>query len=45
LGKIAATPMLDWGSSHSRNYVRLVFANEPVHRLLGVGKRVKRALT
>jgi len=45
LGKIAATPMLDWGSSHSRNYVRFVFANEPVHRLRGVGKRVKQALT
>ena len=45
LGKIAATPMLHWGSSHSAKYVRFVFANEPVHRLHGVGKRVKQALT
>ena len=44
LGKIAATPMLHWGSATSKNYVRFVFANEPVHRLRGVGKRVKQAL-
>ena len=44
LGKIAATPMLHWGSASSRKYVRFVFANEPVHRLRGVGKRVKQAL-
>lgn len=45
LGKIAATPMLHWGSAQSRKYVRFVFANEPVHRLRGVGQRVKQALT
>jgi aspartate/methionine/tyrosine aminotransferase len=45
LGQIAATPMLHWGSANSRNYVRLVFANEPMHRLRGVGPRVKQALT
>ena len=45
LGKIAATPMSHWGSAHSRKYVRFVFANEPVHRLRGVGKRIKQALT
>ena len=45
LGKIAATPMLHWGSAQSRKYVRFVFANEPVQRLRGVGKRVKQALT
>ena len=44
-GKIAATPMVNWGSVNSDKYVRFVFANEPVHRLLGVGKRVKQALT
>jgi aspartate/methionine/tyrosine aminotransferase len=44
-GQIAATPMLHWGSAHSGKYVRFVFANEPVHRLRGVGKRVKQALT
>jgi N-succinyldiaminopimelate aminotransferase len=45
LGKIAATPMLHWGSANSRKYVRFVFANEPVHRLCGIGQRVKQALT
>lgn len=45
LGKIAATPMVQWGSANSRKYVRFVFANEPVDRLRGVGKRVKEALT
>jgi N-succinyldiaminopimelate aminotransferase len=44
LGKIAATPMLHWGSAHTRRFVRFVFANEPVHRLRGVGKRVTQAL-
>lgn len=44
-GKIAATPMVNWGSASSDNYVRFVFANEPVHRLAGVGLRVRRALT
>ncbi|MCE2484286.1 MAG: pyridoxal phosphate-dependent aminotransferase [Desulfurellaceae bacterium] len=43
-GKIAATPMVNWGSANSKNYVRFVFANEPVERLRGVGERVKRAL-
>jgi N-succinyldiaminopimelate aminotransferase len=45
LGKIAATPMLNWGSVNSNKYVRFVFANEPVHRLRGIGKRVQQALT
>ncbi|MFD2273568.1 aminotransferase class I/II-fold pyridoxal phosphate-dependent enzyme [Undibacterium arcticum] len=45
LGKIAATPMVNWGSANSDKYVRLVFANEPVHRLRGVAERVRRALT
>jgi len=44
LGKIAATPMVNWGSTNGDNYVRFVFANEPVHRLRGMAKRVKRAL-
>jgi len=44
-GKIAATPMVNWGSANSDKYVRLVFANEPVHRLRGVAKRVEVALT
>lgn len=45
LGKIAATPMVNWGSATSDKYVRFVFANEPVHRLRGVVERVKQALT
>ena len=45
LGKIAATPMINWGSVSSRKYVRFVFSNEPVDRLRGVGERVRRALT
>lgn len=44
-GKIAATPMINWGSEVSDNYVRFVFANEPVHRLKGIAHRVKQALT
>jgi aspartate/methionine/tyrosine aminotransferase len=44
IGKVAATPMLHWGSERSANYVRFVFANEPVGRLRGVGKRVKQSL-
>jgi N-succinyldiaminopimelate aminotransferase len=45
LGKIAATPMVNWGSENSRKYVRIVFSNEPVQRLHGVGKRFKDALS
>ena len=44
LGKIAATSMMNWGTARSANYVRLVFANEPVARLSGIGARVKHAL-
>jgi len=43
-GKIAATPMLHWGTDRSNRYVRFVFSNEPVERLHGVGDRVLRAL-
>jgi aspartate/methionine/tyrosine aminotransferase len=38
-GKIAATPMVNWGSPTSDRYVRFVFANEPVDRLRGIGAR------
>lgn len=44
LGQIAATPMVNWGGEHSRNYVRIVYSNEPVERLRGAGKRFKAAL-
>ena len=44
-GKIAATPMINWGGEHCANYVRLVFSNESVERLRGIGERFRRALT
>lgn len=44
-GRIAATPMINWGSAASDRYVRFVFANEPVERLRGIEQRVKQALT
>ncbi len=37
-GRVAATPMAGWGPSGER-YLRLVFANEPVERLRGLGER------
>ena len=43
-GKIAATPMDNWGSKNSTRYVRSVFSNEPVERLKGLGKRFKDSL-
>ncbi|HUD00788.1 MAG TPA: pyridoxal phosphate-dependent aminotransferase [Rhabdochlamydiaceae bacterium] len=41
--KIAATPMSGWGENAAK-YLRFVFSNEPKERLLGMGKKVKRAL-
>jgi len=43
-GKIAATPMVNWGGSASNNYVRIVFSNEPVERLHGIGQRFRDSL-
>jgi aspartate/methionine/tyrosine aminotransferase len=43
-GKIAATPMVNWGSANSDKYVRFVFANEPVRRLRGFAERLQQAL-
>jgi len=43
-GKVAATPMRDWGERNSDQFVRLVFSNEPVARLEGLGERVRRTL-
>lgn len=42
-GGIAATPMTGWGPSGG-DYLRLVFANEPLHRLRDIGDRFRRAL-
>ncbi len=44
-GKIAATPMINWGSEHCANYVRIVFSNESIERLRGIGQRFRRALS
>ena len=54
-GVTASKRLLEWGrllrhrcsigECAEQKYVRFVFANEPVHRLRGVGKRVKQALT
>ena len=41
---IAATGMLGWGERHGPEYIRFVYSNEPVHRLRGVGDKVRRAL-
>lgn len=43
-GRIAATPMRDWGAAYGDRFVRLVFSNEPVERLADLGARVRRAL-
>ena len=43
-GGIAATAMVNWGSAHCANYIRLVYSNEPPARLAGVGERFRRAL-
>ena len=45
VGKIAATPMVNWGGEKTRNYVRIVYSNEPLQRLAGVGQRFRDALT
>jgi len=43
-GRIAATPMENWGGEDTARYLRFVFANEPLERLEGLGERVRRAL-
>jgi N-succinyldiaminopimelate aminotransferase len=43
--RIAATPMVNWGSAETARYLRLVFANEPCHRLEGIGARIRTALS
>jgi len=44
VGRIAATPMINWGEHHGEQHVRLVFSNEPVERLAGIGDRVRASL-
>jgi aspartate/methionine/tyrosine aminotransferase len=43
-GRIAATPMRDWGQVNGDRFVRLVFSNEPIARLVDLDARVKFAL-
>jgi aspartate/methionine/tyrosine aminotransferase len=43
-GRIAATPMTEWGQQVAPEYVRLVFATEPLERLTGIGERFRAAL-
>ena len=38
-GKIASTPMINWGTAGTKKYVRLVYSNEPIERLKGLKKR------
>ena len=42
--EVCATAMTGWGEIHGEQYIRFVFANEPVTRLSGVGERVRYAL-
>jgi aspartate/methionine/tyrosine aminotransferase len=41
---VCATGMAGWGVSHGAEFIRFVFANEPVERLRGLGARVRAAL-
>jgi len=42
-GKVATTPMRNWGSESADAYLRLVFANEPTVRLRSLRERIRRA--
>jgi N-succinyldiaminopimelate aminotransferase len=41
---VCATAMKGWGMEHGSQYIRFVFANEPVERLMSLGKRTLSAL-
>lgn len=43
-GKIAATPMTHWGEVNGPQYLRFVFSNEPVQRLMTIRERFDLAL-
>ncbi len=42
---LCATAMTGWGETHGAQYIRFVFANEPVQRLELLGARVRKALS
>jgi aspartate/methionine/tyrosine aminotransferase len=41
---VCATAMTGWGETHGAQYVRFVYANEPIPRLQGIGAKVRAAL-
>ena len=41
---VCATAMTGWGETHGAQYIRFVFANEPVERLELLGARLRKAL-
>jgi len=41
---VCATAMTGWVETHGAQYIRFVFANEPVPRLRGLGAKVRAAL-
>jgi len=41
---VCATAMAGWGESHGPQYIRFVYANEPVPRLKGLGAKVRAAV-
>jgi aspartate/methionine/tyrosine aminotransferase len=41
--RVCATAMTGWGETHDAQYIRFVFANEPVQRLELLGARVRKA--
>jgi aspartate/methionine/tyrosine aminotransferase len=44
IGKVAATAMHNWGTEHCANYIRIVYSNETLERLCGIGARFRAAL-
>ncbi len=42
---VAATAMDGWGEVNGSRFLRLVFSNEPVERIRGVGDRIRSALS
>jgi aspartate/methionine/tyrosine aminotransferase len=42
---VCATATTGWGETHGSQYIRFVFANEPVERLKLLGSRVRKALS
>lgn len=45
VGKVATTPMSNWGSMNTARYLRIVYANESLERLEGIGRRFRSALS